>query len=480
MSAARAAVSVEITPPHPAEPHPDHVRAVVAAQRRFFASGKTRDLGFRIEALKTLRATLLRREAEIKAALALDLGKPSFEAVSVEVGFVVGELNEAINHTRAWAKPRWVMPTVLTLPGSAFIRPDPLGVVLNIAPWNYPIQLAFAPLVGAVAAGNCAVLKPSELAPHTSHLIAELVAEVFDPGHVTVVEGGIEASQHLLAERFDHVFFTGSTGVGRIVMQAAAKHLTPVTLELGGKSPCVVEMDADLPTAARRILWGKFSNAGQTCVAPDYILVHESIKPALVERLRSSIEEMFGEDPKKSAHYGRIISQRHLRRLQGMLGGAHVLCGGEASEEERYLAPTLVDGISWDHPLMQEEIFGPILPILSYRTLDEAIGLINARPKPLALYCFTSNNQSIDRVLAETSSGGACINDTMMHVSVPGLPFGGVGESGMGSYHSRKSFDTFSHLKSVLKRGSWPDPRFRYAPYAETAFTVIRRYFGMG
>ena len=459
--------------------NPSDIQQIVARQRAFFATGALRDVGARREALASLTQAIERRQEAIARALAADLGKPRFEAYATEIGFVVSELREAASKVERWARPKRVLPGLFSLPGSAAIQPDPLGVVLIIGPWNYPFQLLMAPLVGALAAGDCAVLKPSELTPHTSAVIAELIAQTFNPGHVTCVQGGVETGKLLLEERWDHVFFTGSTGVGRLVMQAAARHLTPTTLELGGKSPTIVEADADLHIAARRIAWGKLVNAGQTCIAPDFLWVQESVKPAFVEMLREAITRSVGADPRQSPAYARIVSPRHAERLGRLLEGSAVLFGGEVIPEERYVAPTLVEGVGWDHPLMQEEIFGPILPILTYRSLDQILPQINARPKPLALYLFTRDEATVERVLRETTSGGACINDVAMHFSVPSLPFGGVGESGTGAYHSERSFITFSHMKSVLRRGTWADPSLRYPPWTERSVALVKRAFGM-
>jgi aldehyde dehydrogenase (NAD+) len=343
--------------------------------------------------------------------------------------------------------------------------------------WNYPFQLLFAPLVGAISAGSCAVLKPSELAPHTSRVMAELITETFEPAFVAAVEGGVETSQRLLAEKWDHIFFTGGSAIGRVVMEAAAKHLTPVTLELGGKSPCLVDEDTDLDLTARRIVWGKFFNAGQTCVAPDYLLVPPSLKEALLERMRRETERFFGADPAKSSDYGRIINDRHFNRLRALLPEGHNVLGGSADPSTRYIAPTIKTGISLEAKIMQEEIFGPILPVIEAKGLDEMIRIVNDRPKPLALYFFSKNRDRQKRVCAETSFGGGCINDTLVHLSNPHLPFGGVGESGMGGYHGWYSFEAFSHRKSVVHKSFLIDPPVRYPPY-QKRIGLLRRLLG--
>jgi aldehyde dehydrogenase (NAD+) len=401
-----------------------------------------------------------------------DLGRPAFEAY-FEIA-TIAEINLALKNLQTWAKPQRVKSSIDQFPSSAWIQPDPLGVVLIIGPWNYPFQLMMLPLVGAIAAGNCAMLKPSEHAPQTSRVVAELITDTFDPSYIAVTEGDASVSEQLLAEKFDHIFFTGGTAIGRIVMAAAAQHLTPVTLELGGKSPCIVDSDIHLDRAAKRIAWGKFINNGQTCVAPDYLLVQQQIASDLVDRIKHYLHEFYGDDPAHSPDYGRIIHRRHFDRLVAFLDRGQIVLGGDYRPDELYLAPTLLDGVGWDDPVMQEEIFGPILPILTYDTIEEAIELVNARPKPLALYFFSRDRQKQDRILQATSSGGVCINDTVMQVGVNTLPFGGVGESGIGSYHGKASFNTFSHFKSVLKRDFWLDLGWRYAPYTAAKLNQIK------
>lgn len=434
-------------------------------QRKFFASGATQSLDFRLEQLERLKQAIIGHQDAIVAAARSDLGRPEFEAY-FEIG-MLAEIKLALKQLRAWVKPKRVAASLEQFPASAWIQPEPLGVVLIIGPWNYPFQLMISPLVGAIAAGNCAILKPSELAPATSRAVATMMAEWFEPTYIAVVEGGVETSQALLAERFDHIFFTGGIRVGRIVMEAAAQYLTPVTLELGGKSPCIVDREVPLERAAKRIAWGKFINAGQTCIAPDYVLVDRSIKGAFLEHLRGVIQGFYGTDPAQSPDYGRIVGDRHFERLSGLLqsGGGQIVVGGQTDATQRYIAPTVLEGVQWDDPIMEEEIFGPILPVLDYDDLDRAIAHINARPKPLALYLFSTNSQKQERVLQATSSGGVCLNDTVMQVGVWSLPFGGVGDSGIGAYHGKASFDTFSHFKSVLKRQFWLDLNWRYAPY---------------
>jgi aldehyde dehydrogenase (NAD+) len=441
----------------------DRLQALLQRQRDFFATGQTKEIDFRLAQLKALKQAILAHQTEVMAALHADLGKPEFEAYLTEIG-VTQEIDYAIKHLRTWAKPQKVSTSAITFPARAEIRSEPLGIVLIIGPWNYPFQLMIAPLVGAIAAGNCVLLKPSELSPHTSQVITKIIQATFQPQYIAVVEGGIEASQALLAERFDHIFFTGGTAIGKVIMEAAAKHLTPVTLELGGKSPCIVDTEIHLEHTARRIVWGKFMNAGQTCVAPDYLLVHRQVKPALLSAIQKTIQGFYGDDPEQSPDFGRIISSRHFNRLADLLKDK-ILIGGETNAEKRYIAPTVMEA-TWDDPVMADEIFGPILPVLEYEDLAEAIAQINARPKPLALYLFSSNKQTQARVLRETSSGGVAINETIMQIAPHTLPFGGVGDSGMGSYHGKYSFDTFSHRKSVFYKPFWLDLKVRYAPYA--------------
>lgn len=436
----------------------------VQQQRTFFQSGETQLVTFRIQQLTTLKQVIQAAEAQILEALAADLRKPAFEAMGELLG-VVAEINYALKHLRQWVKPQRIATPPLVWPATAKIQAQPLGVVLIIGPWNYPLQLTLIPLVGAIAAGNCAILKPSELAPHTSEVISKLISQHFDSRYIQVIEGGIDTSQALLAEPFDHIFFTGSTAVGKQVMVAAAQHLTPVTLELGGKSPCIVDVDVPLELAARRIAWGKFINAGQTCIAPDYLLVHRQIKADFLVALQKAICDFYGENPASSPDYSRIISAKHFDRLVKLLETSQIVAGGETNASDRYIAPTIVDAVSWSDPIMQDEIFGPILPVLEYDQLAEAIAAINQRPKPLALYLFSNDRQHQNQVLQATSSGGVCINDTIMHVVTPVLPFGGIGASGMGRYHGKASFDTFSNYRSVMSRPFQLENPLRYAPY---------------
>jgi aldehyde dehydrogenase (NAD+) len=452
------------------------IPALVAKLRDTFDSGRTRSYEWRIAQLDGLGRLLAENEKAILAALHADVGKPALEAYTAEVAYTAGEVAHTRKQLRGWMKPERVSTPIVTQPGVSRIHREPLGVVLIIGPWNYPFQLLGGPLLGALAAGNCAVVKPSEVAPATSALVAELLPKYLDPDAVLVVEGGVPETTALLEERFDHIFYTGNGTVARVVMAAAAKHLTPVTLELGGKSPCIVDRDVDLDVAAKRIAWGKFFNAGQTCVAPDYLLVHEDVHDALLEKLSETLREFYGNDPKTSPDYGRIVNARHHQRLMKLLpGSGEIVAGGQADETERYLAPTILRDVPADSPVMAGEIFGPILPVLKIKSIEEAIRFINARPKPLALYVYSKNDDVAQQVLDRTSSGGAVVNHCWLHLAVPGLPFGGVGESGMGAYHGKQTFETFSHRKAVLKKPTSIDPPLMYPPYTESKATWIRR-----
>jgi aldehyde dehydrogenase (NAD+) len=449
---------------------------IVAQLRSSFVSGKTRPHRERRRALEGLRRFLIERESDIEAALRSDLGRPSIEVYPTEIAFVASEVSLAIKKLKSWTKPARVPTALVGQPGRSWIYREPLGVVLIIGPWNYPVQLVLGPLCGAIAAGNCAVVKPSEVAPATSGLLAHYLPSYISSDCVRVVEGGVKETTDLLAQRFDYIFYTGNCTAGRIVMEAAAKNLTPITLELGGKSPCIVDRDADLQIAARRILWGKFFNAGQTCVAPDYVLAHEAIEDELVAQMTKTAVEFFGDDPRESPDFGRIVNARHHRRLTKLLpGSGTIVIGGDGDETERYLAPTILRDVAADAPIMADEIFGPILPVLKVRDIGHAIAFINARPKPLALYLFSRDDRTQERVLEQTSSGGVTINHTLLHVAVPSLPFGGVGASGLGAYHGRASFETFSHRKSVLKKATWFDPWFLYPPYNASKQKWLRR-----
>lgn len=438
---------------------------IIARQRRFFAAHTTRGADFRLHALETLRRAVLEYEDRLYDAFWLDLRKSRFEAYATEIGMVLDEIRHHRAHLRRWMKPQRV-PTPLTqFPARSRRYPEPYGVVLIMAPWNYPFMLLIEPLIGAISAGNCVVLKAADYSRHVAAVMEEMIRTHFQPEYICLVQGGRSVNQSLLREKFDYIFFTGSPTLGSLVMQEAAKTLTPVSLELGGKSPCIVDRDADIPLAARRIAWGKFLNGGQTCVAPDYLFVHQEVKAPLLTALQQAVREFFGPDPADSPDYPRIISEAAVQRLTRLMQHGEIVCGGQVHTAERYIAPTIIDGTSPQHPIMQEEIFGPLLPVMTFERIDEVIEFVNARPKPLALYYFSRNPAAQEYILARTSAGGACINDVVVHLATPHMPFGGVGDSGMGGYHGKFSFDTFSHWKSVLKRGNWLDIPLRYAPF---------------
>lgn len=448
----------------------------VLRQRAFFQSGATRSLEFRREQLRKLLDALQTHESALISALHSDLRKSPTEAYVTEIATVLSEIRHALRHLAAWMKPRRRSTPPLTWPARGFIQPEPYGVALIVGPWNYPFQLLVSPFVGAMAAGNCAMLKPSEFAPHTAAVIAQLMAATFPESYVAVVPGDQQVGEALLREKFDTIFFTGSTNVGRVVMTAAARHLTPVTLELGGKCPCLVCADAPIDTTARRIVWGKFMNAGQTCVAPDYILADRRTHPALVEAIKRAVHEFYGEDPQKSPDYGRIINRKHFDRLMGYLGGGQIAHGGQHDASDLYLAPTILTDVPTDAPVMQAEIFGPILPVLQFDKLDDALTELRDQPSPLALYLFTRDRVAQQRVLAGTRSGGVCLNDTITHMVGKDLPFGGLGESGLGAYHGRASFDCFTHQRSVLHRSFSFDSKMRYPPPRVTLATLKRAF----
>lgn len=423
------------------------------------------DLNYRKQALLKLLLTVQKKETEIIQALYDDFKKPTFEAVATETGYIVSELEYTIKNLKNWAKPQRVLPSFLNFPSSDFIYKEPYGKVLIMAPWNYPYQLAIAPLIAAVAAGNQVVVKPSELAVNTSRVIAEIIAASFEEQHVQCVLGGVEVSQNLLSQRWDYIFFTGSVNVGKIVAQAAAAHLTPVTLELGGKNPCIIDKTADLELAAKRIVWGKFLNAGQTCIAPDYLLAHEHIKPKLIEYLKKEIALAYGENPQDSPDFPRIINEKNWKRQLQLLENQTVIFGGQSAVSDFYLAPTLLDEPPIDSLVMQEEIFGPILPILGYTTEVDLETIISRYEKPLSLYIFTQQNSFAEKIIGRFSFGGGCVNDTVIHFANKRLPFGGVGHSGIGAYHGKLSFQLFSHQKGIVKRANWLDIPLKYAPY---------------
>lgn len=468
----------------------DIIGSSIERARGFFASGATRDPGFRKEALKRLRNNIRSMEDEIFAALNEDLGKSATESYMTETGMVLESIGYMLRHLGSMSRTRRTAPSIGQAPGKAKIYPEPYGTVLIISPWNYPLLLALDPLVAAVAAGNCCIIKPSEYAPATSLLLHRLISRTFDPGHVCIIEGGSDVGEALLECRFDYIFYTGGKTVGRIVMEKASRHLTPVTLELGGKSPVVVLDDADVDVAARRIAFGKLLNCGQTCVAPDYLLVGKGIKERFIRAFIRETEKMYGSQPMESPDYGKIINRRHFDRLSrfismadrngstGSTGEGHVVYGGMCDPERSKIAPTLLTEVTWNSAIMQEEIFGPILPILETESLEDVIAHISSGERPLAAYIFTGNRKLAEKFIRTVPFGGGCINDTIMQLASPRLPFGGTGESGIGTYHGKWGFRTFTHYKSILSKGTSIDPPFRYAPYNRVISRLIHRLIG--
>jgi len=451
------------------------IPAIVQRARDAFDSGRTRPLSWRRAQLDGMRKLLEDNSEQLLAALAADLGKPAAEGWVTDIGFTIGEIKLLQKNLRKWTRPERVSTPIVALPGSSHRVAEPLGVVAIISPWNYPIQLLLSPAAGAIAAGNSVVLKPSEIAPHTSTVITELIHRYLDPDAVQVIEGGVAETTELLAQKFDHIFYTGNGRIGRVVMEAAAKHLTPVTLELGGKSPTIVDATANLRVAARRIAWGKFLNAGQTCIAPDYLLVDKKVASAFVGELRVAIKEFYGDDPKQSGDYARIVNGHHFNRLASMLESGSAVIGGETDANTKYIAPTVLADVNISAPVMQDEIFGPILPMIEIDNVAEAIAFINAKPHPLALYVFSEDDRAIDAVIERTTAGGVTVNGTILHISNPNLPFGGVGESGMGAYHGKSSIDIFQHRKPVLRKSTKVDPSIAYPPYTDKKMKLIRK-----
>lgn len=439
---------------------------VYNVQQAFFASGKTLPYKFRRRQLKLLKMAIKKREKDILDALHADLHKHPVEAYSSEIGFLYVEIAYLLSNLKRWMRPEDVTSPFTMYPSKSRIHRVPLGLTLLIGPWNYPFQLIMAPLAGAIAGGNCAIVKPSELAPRTSAVITSLIKETFDPAYITAVEGdGSVVIPDLMQHRFDHVFFTGSAAIGRKVMELAIPHLAPVTLELGGKSPVIVDDKVNIRVAAKRIVWGKFWNAGQTCIAPDYVLVHSSVKDELVAAMQKAIVKFFGKDPVSSPDYARIINKKRFGVLNAYLQQGKVLHGAAVDENALFIAPTLLEDVSWDSPVMQEEIFGPVLPVLTFNSLEEAVRLVRQQPKPLSLYLFTKRSDTEKAVMEQLSFGGGCINNTLGHFTNPELPFGGIGQSGMGQYHGKYSFTTFTHPKSIMKTGTWIDVAIKYPPF---------------
>ncbi len=449
---------------------------LVKGQRNFFRTGKTKQVDFRIQALRKLQSEIKKREVEIMEALKTDLNKSRFESYMTEIGMVLDEIRHCIANVKKWAKPKSVRTPLAQFPSKSFIIPEPYGVALIMSPWNYPFQLCIEPLIGAIAAGNCAVLKPSAYAAETSKVISRLISTCFPKEYITVIEGGRKENQGLLATEFDYIFFTGGVEVGKLVMEAAAKFLTPVSLELGGKSPCIIEKSADINLAAKRIAFGKYLNAGQTCVAPDYVFVQKDVEEEFLKKLGVWINRFFGDEPLKNENLPKIINEHHYHRLCSLLEGEEIVIGGKGQDITRKIEPTVLKNVSTDSNIMKEEIFGPILPVLSFQKIEEVLEYVTAHPKPLACYLFTTNGLVEKKVLKQISFGGGCINDTIIHLATPYMGFGGVGASGMGSYHGIESFRTFSHNKSIVKKANWLDLPMRYHPYTEKNLKMIRKF----
>lgn len=450
------------------------IKALVNKQRRYFASHVTFDVDFRISMLKKLRVTIHKYEDEIHKALKADLGKDTMEAFMCETGMTLSELSCQIKNLKKWNRTKYYKTGLANFPAVSKGVREPYGVVLVMAPWNYPFMLCMEPLAGAIAAGNCCIVKPSAYSPATSAVLKKIIEEVFPEEYVAVVEGGRTENTELLHQHFDYIFFTGGVKVGKMVMEKASVHLTPVTLELGGKSPCLVEKSCNLKLTAKRIVFGKYLNCGQTCVAPDYVLVDESIKDDLIKEMKRQIVSMYGERPLENPAYGKMINQKHFDRVTGLIPGEKVVHGGAWNAESLKIEPTILEGVTYDDAVMQEEIFGPVMPVLTYKTLDEAKGFIREREKPLAFYLFTEDKEVEKHFTTYVSFGGGCVNDTILHLASTGMPFGGVGNSGMGSYHGKNSFDTFSREKSILKKSNLIDMPMRYQPYKNIYYKLVK------
>ncbi len=459
------------------DPHTDisTIAGIVAHLRSTYNSRLTRPLDWRRQQLQAMINMLEENEDEFLEALKIDLGKPTAEAFITDLAFVTGEIKLMLKNLTKWNATEKVSTPLVAMPAKSVLIPEPLGVVCVIAPWNYPVQLLLVPAAGAIAAGNTVIMKPSEVSPNVSAVLTRFVPKYMDQNAVAIIEGGVPETTALLAQKFDHIFYTGNGKIGRVVMAAAAVNLTPVTLELGGKSPVIVDKSANIEVAARRVAWGKWLNAGQTCVAPDYVLVDETVQDKFVDALRTSIKDFYGTNPHASDSYGRIVSPRHFDRLVSLMNGGTVVVGGESAAQDRYIAPTVLGDVKLDSALMQEEIFGPLLPIISVASTDEAIAFITERDHPLALYVFAENTAVVDTVLDRTTAGGVTVNGTLLHLTSPNLPFGGIGESGMGGYHGKSGVRIFQHLKPVLKRGTRIDPKMTYPPYTARKLKIFRK-----
>ncbi|MBL4576926.1 MAG: aldehyde dehydrogenase [Flavobacteriales bacterium] len=450
-----------------------NMKKIVQKQRDYFRTGETKDVLFRIRALRTLKKAITAHESNLVAALKADLNKPELEAFATEIGVLIAEIDYNISRVRAWSRPERAPTALFFMPGKSRIYKEPFGTTLVIAPWNFPIKNLFGPVLGAMSAGNTCVMKPSELSPHTSAAMKEMIDEYFDPEYLVIVEGGVPETTELLKERFDYMLYTGGTEVGRIIYQAAARHLTPVTLELGGKSPTIVDDDFNIDIVAKRIAWGKCLNAGQVCIAPDYVLVRKGVKDKLIEALKKALDGFYDGDASKGDDFGRIITDKHFERVSNLIEG-DIVYGGQTDAKTRYIAPTIIDNVKMTDKVMEEEIFGPVLPIVEYEELDEVIEIINSREKPLALYLFAKSWRVRNRILRNTSSGGVCINETVMNAGSVGLPFGGVGNSGLGAYNGKTGFDTFTHRKGVMTKAFAFDVQQKYPPYTASKLRFIK------
>lgn len=452
------------------------IEKLVNAQKAYFATGATIPISYRLEKLKALKASITAHEIDIANALKKDLGKSFHESYMCEIGMTLSELSYLIKHLRSWSRNKRHPIGLANFHSKGYSVREPYGCVLVMSPWNYPFMLCMEPLAGALAAGNCCIVKPSAYSPATSAVIKQILTESFSPEYVTIVEGGRQENQALLEQRFDYIFFTGGVTVGKQVMEKAARHLTPVTLELGGKSPCIITDSCDLKVAATRLVFGKYLNCGQTCVAPDYCLVDAKIKEPFLELVKEQVIKMYGENPLENTSYGKIINSKHFERIMGLINPQKVIMGGNSNPETLQIAPTILDSVTVEDAVMQEEIFGPILPLITYETIDEAEAFIKQYEKPLALYLFTKDKHLERRFMQHVSFGGGCVNDTIVHLSEPSMGFGGVGHSGMGCYHGRKSFETFSHQKYILKKYNWIDLPMRYQPYKTISLKLIKLF----
>lgn len=437
----------------------------INSMKDYFNSNSTKDIEFRIEQLKKLKQIILNNEEYLMTALKRDLNKSFFESFKTEIGFTIKELSYFIKNLKKWSKPQKVKTSIINFYGKSYVYHEPYGVSLIISPWNYPFQLTVSPIIGSIAAGNCTAIKVSEHSPNTSEALANILNKNFNENYLHVFQGESNVAKDLLNEKFDYIFFTGSTSVGQKVMQAAAKNITPITLELGGKSPCIIDENIDLDVAVRRIAWGKFINAGQTCIAPDYLFINKNIKEEFIEKFIKTIEKFYGNNPKISQYYPSIITENHFKRLIELMKNQNIIYGGKYDLESKYIQPTILESPDSDSKVMQEEIFGPLLPVYEYENIDSVIKFIKNRPKPLALYFFSKNKELQNKITCEISYGGGSINDTVMHIANLNLPFGGVGDSGIGHYHGKYSYETFSNKKSLLKKTFWPDLKLRYPPY---------------